>query len=185
MTVRVVAALWLLHAAAVGAGEVVEIVVERSDARYRVVIDARFDAPVERVRGLLTDFPHLGRINDSIRHSEVLATLSPQRHRVRTEARVCVALLCKDIAQVQDVAVLPNGDLEATVRPADSDFRYGAAYWEFRAQGAATHMRFRSEIEPAFWVPPLIGPWLIRRALHAEATKTIANLERLAEAGSP
>ena len=144
MTVRVVAALCLLHAAAVDAGELVEIVVERSDARYRVGIDARFDAPVARVRGLLTDFPNLGRINDSISRSEVLATLSPQQHRVRTEARVCVALLCKEIVQVQDVKVLPNGDLEATVRPADSDFSYGVAHWEFRAEGAATRMRFRS-----------------------------------------
>ena len=45
-------------------------------------------------------------------------------------------------------------------------------------------MRFRSEIEPAFWVPPLIGPWLIQRALQAETLKSVANLERLAEDGS-
>lgn len=182
MSARVIAALCLLSAAPAGAGEVIEVNVERFDHRYVVEIDARFRASAERLRQLLTDFPNLHRVNASIRRSEVLETLSPQQHCVRTEAKVCVALICRDIVQVQDVSVLPDGNLVATIRPSLSDFRYGIARWEFRSEGAATRMHFRSEIEPAFWVPPLIGPWLVRRALQAEAIKTIANVERLAEA---
>lgn len=177
-----IAVLWLLSIAAAEAGEVTNVLVERYNQRYVVEVDARFDAPAERLRQLLTDFPHLDRINDSIRRSEVLEINSPRNHCVRTEARVCVALLCKDIVQVQDVSVLPDGNLLATIRATRSDFRYGVARWEFRKDGAVTRMRFRSEIEPAFWVPPLIGPWLVRRALYAEALKSVTNLEHLAEA---
>jgi hypothetical protein len=177
--------LWLLASASAGAGEVIDVVVEQSDTRYVVEIDARFDVPAARLRELLTDYPNLGLINDSIRRSEVLETISPRHHCVRTEARVCVALLCKTIVQVQDVSQMPDGDLIATVRATRSDFSYGVARWQFLEEAAGTRMRFRSEIEPAFWVPPLIGPWMIRRALQAEAIKSVANLERLAETPVP
>ncbi len=179
-----IAVLWLLVLAQVGAGEVVGVSVEHYDQRYIVEIDARFNASAERLRQLLTDFPNLNRINDSIQHSEVLEINSPQHHCVRTEAKVCVAMLCKTIVQVQDVSALPDGNLLATIRATRSDFSYGVARWEFWKDGVMTHMRFRSEIQPAFWVPPLIGPWLIRHALHDEALKSVTNLERLAESSS-
>ncbi len=181
-----VAILWLLTIAPALAGEVMNVVVERFENRYVVEVDARFTASVERLRALLTDYPHLNRINDSIQHSEVLEVNSPQHHCVRTEAKVCVAMLCKKIVQVQDVSVLPDGNILATIHATRSDFSYGVARWEFWVEDSMTHMRFRSEIEPAFWVPPIIGPWLIQRALQDEALKSVANLERLADsAASP
>lgn len=177
-------ALWLLTIAVAGAGEVVNVSVKHFEKRYVIEIDARFNATAERLRELLTDFPNLNRINDSIQSSEVLEINSPQHHCVRTEAKVCVAMLCKTIVQVQDVSVLPDGNLLATIRATRSDFSYGVAHWYFWKENAMTRMRFRSEIEPSFWVPPLIGPWLIRRALQDEALKSVANLERLAESSS-
>lgn len=176
---------WLLAAAAAHAGEVLDVAVQRFDRRYVVEIDARFGAPAERLRTLLTDYAHLGRINDSIRRSEVIETHSSQHHCVLTEADVCVAVFCKHIVQVQDVSVLPDGSILATMRPTRSDFSYGVARWDFWEEPAGTRMRFRSEIEPAFWVPPLIGPWLVQRALEAEMLKSVANLERLAENSGP
>ncbi|HEY9197890.1 MAG TPA: SRPBCC family protein [Gammaproteobacteria bacterium] len=166
-------------------GEVLDVAVEHFEQRYVVEIDARFAATPERLRALLTDYAHLQRINDSIRRSEVIEINSPQHHCVLTEAEVCVAVFCKRITQVQDVAVLPDGNILASVRPTRSDFSYGIARWDFWEEPTGTRMRFRSEIEPAFWVPPLIGPWLIQRALQAETLKSVANLERLAEAHSP
>lgn len=177
-------ALWLLTIAVATAGEVISVSVEHFEQRYVVEIDARFNTSAERLRELLTDFPNLNRINDSIQSSEVLEVNSPQHHCVRTVAKVCVAMLCKKIVQVQDVSVLPDGNLLATIRATRSDFSYGEARWDFWKENTMTRMRFRSEIEPAFWVPPLIGPWLIRRALQEEAVKSVVNLERLAESSS-
>ncbi|WP_297527345.1 SRPBCC family protein [Thiohalobacter sp.] len=162
------------------AAELLNVLVEQRGTVYRVELDARFAAPAGRLRTLLTDYPHLDRINPSIHTSEVLAGAGPGRDRVRTVAKVCVAIFCKEIEQVQDLEVAPDGSINATVRPKQSDFRYGFARWRFEEDAAGTRMRFVSEIEPAFWVPPLIGPWLIQRALRAEALESIHNLERLA-----
>ncbi|MBI5040670.1 MAG: SRPBCC family protein [Gammaproteobacteria bacterium] len=173
--------LWLAGVGAAWAGEVLDVGVERIEQRYAVDIDARFNTPAERLRVLLTDYPNLARINDSIQRSEVLEKNAPQQHCVRTEAHVCVGLFCKTIVQVQDVGVQADGTILATLRPQGSDFSYGIARWQFWEEPTGTRMRFHSEIEPAFWVPPIIGPWLIQRALRAETLKSVANLERLAE----
>ena len=44
-------------------------------------------------------------------------------------------------------------------------------------------MRFRYVMEPDFWIPPIIGPLLIKRSLLREAEYTIDRIEALASAG--
>ncbi|WJW75318.1 SRPBCC family protein [Thiohalobacter sp. IOR34] len=177
----------LILGEAAQAAELLQVLVERRGERYRVEVDARFRASAAELRRLLTDYPRLGRLNDSIRESRVVEDNGPGSHCVYTLSRVCVAIFCRDIVQIQDIVQLENGDLMARVRPEGSDFRYGVARWHLWDEADGSRMRFTSEIEPAFWVPPLIGPWLVQRALRDEALKTVRNLERLAEgeAGAP
>ncbi|MEA2079826.1 MAG: hypothetical protein U9P00_08215, partial [Pseudomonadota bacterium] len=47
-------------------------------------------------------------------------------------------------------------------------------------EAAGTRILMRSELAPDFWIPPLLGPWLIKRELRAEALQTMHNLERVA-----
>ncbi len=163
------------------AGSLIGVQVSRSGHHYRVVVDARLDASAEAVLRVLTDFDHLDRLNQDILESQVIGRPAPGRSRVRTLSKVCVALFCKRLLQVQDVERQANGDLVAVMVPRLSDFRSGRASWHFTAEGGGTRMHFVSDMEPAFWVPPLIGPWLIQRALRREARRTLANLDRLLE----
>jgi hypothetical protein len=64
--------------------------------------------------------------------------------------------------------VLPPGDL-----------RYGRARWLFRPAGDQTDFEVSAELEPAFTVPPLIGPWLVKRWLRVETEQSSENLEKL------
>jgi hypothetical protein len=43
-----------------------------------------------------------------------------------------------------------------------------------------TCLDVRIELVPAFWVPPVIGPWVIRRKMEEEARLTSAGLEQMA-----
>jgi hypothetical protein len=38
---------------------------------------------------------------------------------------------------------------------------------------------------PVFWVPPVIGPWLIRKKMYEEAQRSSLGLERVALAAVP
>jgi hypothetical protein len=45
-----------------------------------------------------------------------------------------------------------------------------------------TRLELTSELRPAFWVPPLVGPYLVKRGLMSTARDALDGLEREAEA---
>ena len=165
------------------AGEVMVAQVHHDRGLYRIELDMRLDAPKEAVWRLLTDYAEYGRLNDAIQHSEILARRGPADYRVRTITRACVYFFCKTVHQVQDVTEVEGRYISATVLPSLSDFRHGVARAYTWPDGERTRVRVLAEVEPDFWIPPLIGPWIISRKLQTEALETINNVERLAAPG--
>ena len=78
-----------------------------------------------------------------------------------------------------------GGVLKAELLPHGGDFKAGRARWTVGACPSAapiTCMDVRIELVPAFWVPPVLGPWVIRRKMVEEARRTSAGLEVMARA---
>ena len=172
--------LALLVAAPVLAGKVYTASVNHQSGVYLVEVDALVNVAELRVRELLTDYNHLGRVNEAIEVSEILITREPGDYRVRTVTEACIWFYCKRIHQVQDVLEAYDGSVTATVIPELSDFRHGYARLNLWQEPGGTRVLIRSEVEPDFWIPPFIGPWLIKRKLRSEALETVQNLEQVA-----
>lgn len=178
--VLAVAGLVGLYAPLVQAVKVHAASASQQGATYRVQVDALVSVPASRARRLLTDYNHLGRINPDIKRSEILLTRAPGDYQVRTVTEVCVWFYCKRLHQVQDVVEAQDGSVTATVLPEQSDFRYGFARLHVWQEPDGTRVLIRGELEPDFWIPPVIGPWLVKRKLISEALETVRNLERVA-----
>lgn len=177
MILRVIL-LWMISCS-VWAAEIMSVNVEKREARYIAEVDMRFISDAETLRRMVTDYPNLARLNDSILFSEVLSEQGPKQHTVKMKIKACVSIFCKELNQVQEVHVLEDGSIVASMLPAQSDFDYGFARWQFWEEPESVVMRFTSEIEPSFWVPPLIGPWMVKQALYNETVKTVTNLDQL------
>ena len=160
------------------ASEAVETNVTHDAGVYTLTLNAKIDAPIYNVRDMLTAYDHLERVNPAVKESSVMYTFGPRSHRVYTRIEACVAFFCKRLLQVWDVKETPGGDIMATIVPEASNFKSGHAYWILREVNGKTRLHFTTVIEPSFWVPPLIGPWLIRHTLRREALESIENLER-------
>lgn len=178
------AALVLALPAAADAFDVQSVRVSHRDDRYKVSMRVTLDAPAVDTYAVFADPARLREVNPAIREVEVLEDRGPGERRVRTRVRACVSVFCRQLGQVQDMRYHPardGGSIEAHVLPQMSDFRYGEATWDFRAcESDRTCLAFDAELEPAFWIPPLLGPWLIERKLREEAIQTSQGLERLA-----
>ena len=166
----------------VHAGNVMEAEVIHDSGVYTLSLDAWISAPVPKVHHALTDYTHLERVNPAVKESEIIHSSSSVHHRVRTLIEACIAFFCKRLMQVWDVEQQSDHVIVATIVPELSNFRSGNANWVLRKESSGTRLRFTTQLEPSFWVPPLIGPWLIRYKLHKEALESVNNLERL---GSP
>ncbi len=161
------------------AGEVLDSSVTRDDAVYSLSVTARVDAPSALVYRSITDFTNLAAINPSIVESRVLESRG-DRQRVRSVIRVCILVFCKRVVQVQDITLPDPRTVEASMVPGAGDFRAGSARWELTAVGTATELFFTETFEPDFWVPPIIGTWLIERKLVREVAETALYIERMA-----
>lgn len=163
--------------------ELEQIEVLHTPPRYEVSMQVRLNTPAQAAFSVFSDITLLPQINPAIRKAKVLGELPDNVRRVYTQVHLCVALFCKQIEQVQDMRFESTNEgarVQAQVLPELSDLRFGEAHWTFRSCGAQTCLTFHTRMEPKFWVPPLIGPWLIQRKLKTEAMETSAGLERLA-----
>ena len=174
---RLVAAALLLIPAVSLAGEILASSVIHDGGRYALSVTARIDAPIDIVYRSITDFDNLAAINPAIVESQLLALPDTGTRRVRSVIKVCILVFCKHVVQVQDVTMRAGYDIEAVILPALSDFRSGVARWQLTASGASTELLFSNRFEPDFWVPPVIGPWLIKRKLMREVAETAMYIE--------
>lgn len=175
----------LVCAGSVTAAEIESLKVYQDGARYRTEMQVLLDVPAAAAYAALTDYAKLARINPQIRQVELLSGQAPAPARLRTLLRLCVGFLCKQVEQVQDMIQPAATRLHAQVIPEKSDLAYGVADWRFVPEGERSRLYFTAEIEPKFWVPPLVGPWLVRRALTHEAITTSAGIEAAARNNSP
>lgn len=154
------------------------------DGRYSTRMQVFMAAPAAAAMQVLQDYRHLARLNPAVQKAVVLSSKGGDT-LLETTLELCVAFLCKTLHQVQHMQVLGLHALQADVIPAQSDLSFGHASWRFTPTQGGTLMDFSAQIDPKFWVPPLIGPWLIRMELEEQARITSRNLERLARARQP
>ena len=168
----------LLLPPSAGGGEILDSSITVDAAHYRVSVTARIDAPPGIVYDTITDYANLPAVTPSIRSVEVLQVLGPGRHRIETDTRACILVFCKRVIQVQDVEQRSDWRIRAVTLPGMSDFRSGLAHWRMVPAGDGTDMYFSQSFEPDFWVPAVIGPWMIERLLLREVRATTAYIER-------
>ncbi|RZO83991.1 SRPBCC family protein [Oceanococcus atlanticus] len=150
--------------------------------RYQVVMHAVMQTSADRAYAVFTDYARLVQINPAIIQAVPIDGALAPAQRVHTQVRVCVMGICRVFDQVQDMYKEPPQHLRAEVIPEMSNLKFGRASWRIWDEGEEARLIFEAVVEPDFWVPPIIGPWLIERKLASEAVHTAEGIERLANA---
>lgn len=171
-----------LAAAPVTAAEVIDVTVTHEDGVYHVAIEAWLDAPMPAVYAVLTDYPQWAVVNDLIKESEVLDASDPTRTLVRTVAEGCVLFFCKRFTQVQWMHADGEDGIRAEVIPERSDLRSGSAHTVLTDADGRTLFDYEMSLEPDFWIPPFVGPLVLKRKLRKQAVETAEAVETAATA---
>ena len=148
--------------------------------RYQVVMHASMQTSADKAYAIFTDYTRLPEINTAIIKVEAIEGGELPAQRIHTQVKVCVLGFCRIFDQVQDMLKTPPESLQADVIPELSNLRYGKASWRIWDDDGVAKLIFEAVVEPDFWVPPLIGPWMIERKLASEAVDTAEGIERLA-----
>ena len=169
-----------VHAIASGA-DIRHIEATHKDTRYTVNFDVVLDAEQSKVWRIMTDFAHLTQASDVIIESRLMKSEREGQDRVYVALHACVLIFCKTMEKVVDIQAIPQSDIVVTTDPALSDFSYSVERWQVSTEGARkTRLRYSAEMTPDFFIPPLVGPWIVKSFLKKEIQATAIKVEALA-----
>ncbi|MDH3303946.1 MAG: hypothetical protein OEM92_01945 [Gammaproteobacteria bacterium] len=170
--------LWL---SAASAAELRSIDVEHHKGRYTVLSEVWFDATVEQVFEVFRHWDLSTQFSSAIAESRDLAADEQGRpgYYVRNEG--CLLLFCMSFVRQGHVELEVNEELRAVANPEASDFKLAKETWTFVAENGGTVVTYRLLMEPDFWVPPGIGPYLIKRKFKNNGGDAIDRIEAIAQ----
>ncbi|HTT05395.1 MAG TPA: hypothetical protein VMF64_08900 [Steroidobacteraceae bacterium] len=169
------------------AARVLSVQATRRGAAVSIGLRVALDAPAPAIFRALRQYDALGRYEPDLRAMRIDSTTDANRVRLFLTLHSCVLLFCKTIRQEQIMMAIPDVDggvLQARFVPAAGAFR-GTGRWVVApctAHEGRTCMDVHIDLVPLFWVPPMIGPWLIRRKMYEQALHISSGLEQLASA---
>ncbi len=170
--------LWVPVSAAAATIEVLETTHDRG--RYTVSFEVVLAADRDKVWRIMTDYKQLPRVSKTIVESRVLKQEDSHHHRVGLTLQGCLLFFCKTIKRVLNIEARPQQEILMTEDPAHSDFRYAVERWRMAAEGSGTRLNYSAELEPNFFIPPLIGPVAVKYFLRQEIRITALEVEALA-----
>jgi hypothetical protein len=159
--------------------------VKREEDRYSLKSEAYFAASPKDIYRVLTDYDLFEQFSSAYVETRNAGRDDQGRPRFFTRMQGCVLLFCRSFVRHGYLLLTPHSEIVAIAEPADSDFRYSREHWRLEGEGSGTLLIYDFEMEPGFWVPPVIGPYVIQRSLRSGGSDAIDRIEALALGRTP
>ena len=180
-----VAVLAVLVSSSADTAELKEIVVEMEGGRYRLTSKTYFDATPAQLYRVLTDYTQFTHFSSAFVESGNREPDELGRPQFYTRMEGCVLLYCRSYIRYGYLELKPDQDIIAVGDPELSNFDYSRERWQLISKGEGTLMIYDFEMEPGFWVPPIVGPYVIKRALRNGGGDAVDRIEALALGQDP
>jgi len=154
--------------------------VQYDDGVYRVVSDTYIDAPREAIFEVLTDYERFGRISSAYTDYGFMKPDTDGVPIIYTTMEGCVWFFCVSMRRVERMELDAPSSIRTEALPEQSDFKLSVSEWTLVPEAGGTKMTYRLTMEPDFWIPPLIGPWVLKQRLERGGSGAINRIERLA-----
>ena len=172
----------LLFCGAAGAAELRTVVMERNDGRYILTSEVWFDTDIESIYAVFLDYDIRSRFSSFIVESRNLEPTANEQRRFYIRNHGCVWFYCQSFVRSGHVEHEPLVFIRSTADPAISDFHASLESWRFQPEGTGTLVAYDFEFEPKFWIPPLIGPYMLEKKLRNDSVRAIDRIEAIAQA---
>ena len=176
----------LISVASVGA-ELREVEVERDTElnQYSLRSVTWFDASQEELYRVLTDYELFKKFTSAIVESWNMGKDEEGRPGYYTRMEGCVLMWCQSFVRIGNLTLEPITRIEANADPEQSNFKKSRESWTLSKEGDGTLLVYEFEMVPDFWVPPVIGPYFIKRSLQSGGERAVDRIEALAQGNSP
>jgi hypothetical protein len=163
------------------AAELRSIEMEHYSGEYRLVSEAWFDARLDATYYIFSHWDYSSKFSGAIVEARNLPPGLDGRPGFYVKNRGCVLFFCKTLVRQGSLELEPNTVLRAFADPAHSDFEFSNETWTFAEEDGGTSVRYELHMDPKFWVPPGIGPYLIKRKFRRHGLEALGRIEAMAQ----
>ncbi len=162
-----------------------EVAVDRVDGVYTMHSVVWFDADINSVYNVFLDWDLSEQFSSVVVESRNTGSDETGDRGFYTRNRACLLFFCKSVERTGSVEHEPYRFIKATVDPEQSDFHVSNETWEFSEEGNGTLIKYQLEMQPKFWIPPVIGPYVIKKKMADDGGEALDRIEAIAQDWSP
>lgn len=166
---------------AASAAEMRSVDVGYEDSRYTMRSEVWFNAPLEAVYAVFSHWDLSTQFSSAIVKSSDLAPDEQGRPQFFVRNRGCLLFYCMTFDRQGYVESQPFEVLRAIANPETSDFLVSHESWTFTPENDGTAVVYEMMMQPKFWVPPGIGPYIIKRKLKKDGGDAVNRVEAIAQ----
>ncbi len=172
-----------LFASAARPAEIESLDVTLVDGRYHLVAQTHLDATPGAIYKVLLDYDDdaYGRISDVYKESAYLAPAPDGTPLVYTRVEGCLLFFCRSMRRVERLEAVKPSLIRTVALPDRSDFKYSRSEWRLEPEAGGTHVTYRLDLQPDFWLPPFVGPAFLKHVLLHGGIHAVERIETLAQ----
>jgi hypothetical protein len=161
------------------------VTVDLEDGRYMLTSEAWLSVPPDALYRVLIDYDLFVKFSSYFIESRNLPPTVEGHPGFFTLTEACVLWFCKSFKRTGHLTFEAPFDIDAFVDPEVSDFEYSHETWRLAEKDGGTLMTYTFDMDPRFWVPPIVGPFLMKRALLKSGEDAITRIEAVAQGREP
>jgi len=173
------ACLALLLAAALPARAAgpIALQVERAGAELQVRATVEAQAPAELCYSVIADFDRLAEFIPDLQSSRIVSSAGqPLRLRQVGETRLGLSKYAVDVT----LALTVDPPRRIDFRRVDGNLVLMEGSWQVGGDARRCTVDYHADLQPSFWIPPLVGPLIVRRQVERQLAGLLAEIERRA-----
>lgn len=175
----------LLHADVAVPADLRFIEVDRDDDLYTLRSVSWFATDPDALYNVLTDYDQFLKFSSAIVESRNLSPDDRGRPEYYTRMEGCLLFWCQSFVRIGHLDLKPVHEITAITDPERSNFKRARERWQLRAEDGGTLLIYEFEMIPDFWVPPVLGPFYIKRALKSGGANAVNRIEAIALGQEP
>lgn len=176
---RTAVAIVLLLAAAppLDAAELRSVTLDKRDGIYHATSEVWLDAPRAEVFDVLSNWDLSTRFSSLIVAARNVEPDADGRPGFYMKNKGCILFFCQTVEREGYVELKENRRIRAVAFPGKSDFELSDETWTLADDDGGTRILYKMQMKPKFWIPPLIGPYTIRRKITNDGLEALQRIE--------
>ncbi len=175
------AAMCLTAAVGAEASDLREVAIDRVDGVYKMHSVVWFDADINSVYNVFLDWDLSEQFSSIVVESRNTGSDASGDRGFYTRNRACILFYCKSVERSGSVEHEPLQFIKAMADPEQSDFHISNETWQFEEEGSGTLITYELEMRPKFWIPPIIGPYVLKKKMADDGVEALDRIEAIAQ----